>query len=629
MLSVAAGKSERSGRLLMDCQRWALLTIGASVWLALPRSDPKHSGFMGPDAMGKRIVTIRGSKIVLLLALFSVNAAAQAAPAAATTEAQPSESTQPFPAEERPAPGQVLIEGRGPILTVYETVGGRTPEQRASAIEERIIAVAKDGGAAVASVETHEGWTEILMGGRVIMAVTDTDARMAGVPREQLVAQYGKTLEEVIRDYREEHSWRMLLRGVLKTILVSLVLVAVLWLLRRLRFALRDQIERQIRASAQVQPKSAWRIIGSYTASIALGLGAGVRWLVILGLLETYLTVVLSYFSSTRELSLTVTNWVFSQLGSLTRAAVNYLPDLLVVSVIALLTYYAFRLLRLIFGEISTGNLKIRGFYPDWAEPTEKLLRILVLILALTVAFPYLPGAKSPAFRGVSIFFGVLLSLGSSSAVANAIAGVILTYMRSFLTGDWVRIGDTTGEVIEKTLLVTRVLTPKSEIITIPNATVMSGAVTNYSVEAKKSGVIFHTAVSIGYNAPWRTVHQLLTSAALATPHVLEDPAPFVLQNALNDFYVSYELNAFTSAPREMLNIYSDLHRNIQDKFNEAGVEICSPHFASLRDGNVIAVPEQYIGPDYKAPGFRMAANDRDPKNSSPLKRTEKVREIG
>ena len=178
--------------------------------------------------------------------------------------------------------------------------------------------------------------------------------------------------------------------------------------------------------------------------------------------------------------------------------------------------------------------------------------------------------------------------------------------MRSFLVGDWVQIGDTTGEVTEKTLLVTRVLTPKAEVITIPNATVMSGSVKNYSVEAKKTGVIFHTTATIGYDAPWRTVHQLLINAALSTEHVLREPAPFVLQTRLDDFYVAYELNAYTDAPREMLNIFSNLHQNIQDKFNEAGVEICSPHFSSLRDGNTIAIPEQYIRPDYKAPGFRL-----------------------
>ena len=220
------------------------------------------------------------------------------------------------------------------------------------------------------------------------------------------------------------------------------------------------------------------------------------------------------------------------------------------------------------------------------------------------------------------------MSIGSSSAVANAIAGVILTYMRSFLLGDWVQIGDTTGEVIEKNLLVTRVLTPKAEIITIPNATVMSGAVKNYSVEAKKSGVIFHTTVTIGYDTPWRTVHELLKSAALATQHVLEHPAPFVLQEGLEDSYVSYELNAYTDAPREMLTIYSDLHQNIQDKFNEAGVEICSPRFSSLRDGNVMTIPKQYVAPDYKAPGFRVTTGDMDPRYGSQAEGTEKVREI-
>jgi small-conductance mechanosensitive channel len=236
-------------------------------------------------------------------------------------------------------------------------------------------------------------------------------------------------------------------------------------------------------------------------------------------------------------------------------------------------------------------------------------------VLALIVAFPYLPGAKSPAFRGISIFVGVLLSLGSSSAIANAIAGVILTYMRSFLIGDWIQIGDTMGEVVEQNLLVTRLLTPKAEIITIPNSAVMSGSVKNYSTEAKKGGVIFHTTVSIGFDAPWRTVHQLLISAALATEHVLTQPPPFVLQRSLDDFYVTYELNSYTDTPREVLNIFSDLHRNIQDKFNEAGVEICSPHFSALRDANTIAIPQPYIKPDYNAPGFRL--NLTESKNRS------------
>jgi small-conductance mechanosensitive channel len=235
-----------------------------------------------------------------------------------------------------------------------------------------------------------------------------------------------------------------------------------------------------------------------------------------------------------------------------------------------------------------------------------------VFALVLVIIFPYLPGAKSPAFQGISIFAGILLSIGSSSAVANVIAGAILTYMRALSVGDWVKIGDVVGEVEEKSLLVTRILTQKQETITIPNATVMNGSVMNFTREAKITGVIFHTTVTIGYDAPWRKVHELLLKAALDTKDVLHEPAPFVLQNALNDFYVAYELNAYTGVPRNMQFIYSDLHQNIQDRFNAAGVEICSPHFSALRDGNTVAMPPNYTSQDHASRAFRVDVETRD-----------------
>jgi small-conductance mechanosensitive channel len=531
---------------------------------------------------------------------------------------QPQATTQPpaknqsagdqnTPEAEVTRPGEVIIEGV-PVLTVYEPVATLTPETRAQGIKKRITDLAKDSSIPPESIrlQPRDSWTEILADNMLIMAVTDADAKAAGKQRPLLALVYAENIRQAVRNYRQEHSWRMILRGILKTALATLVLLIALWLVRRLKIALRDRIERRIQISASLGKKSAWHVSVAYLGPIMLGLGALLRWLLILGLLEAYLTVTLRFFSSTREISLTVTKWVFSQVELLAKSAVDYLPNLLVVAVIAVVTNYVVRLIRLIFHQVRKGDLKIRGFYPDWAEPTDKLVRMLVLVLALIVAFPYLPGAKSPAFQGITIFVGVLLSLGSSSAVANAIAGVILTYMRSFLVGDWVQIGDTMGEVVERTLLVTRVITPKAEVITIPNSTVMNGAVKNYSTEAKKTGVIFYTKVTIGYDAPWRTVHQLLISAALATEHVLQQPAPFVLQRGLDDFYVTYELNAYTDTPPKVLNIYSELHQNIQDRFNEAGIEICSPHFSSLRDGNTIAIPEHYVKPDYKAPGFRM-----------------------
>ncbi|QNI31127.1 mechanosensitive ion channel [Alloacidobacterium dinghuense] len=516
-------------------------------------------------------------------------------------------SEQDIIEEEVAKTGEVVIDGR-PVLTVYERIAHLTPEARAQGIEARIITLARETSIPPESVliQPRDVWTEISADNVVIMAVTDADARAAGKSRQILALEDAASIRQTIQTYRQEHSWRMILRAIFKTALAVLFLVLSLWLVRRCRWFLRVRIEEHIRRSAKVLEKSGWHLSFAYIGPTMLAIGTFLRWLLILGLCEATLTIVLGFFSSTREISLTVTRWVFSQLEMLGRSVVDYLPKLLVVAVIAIITNYALRLVRLIFRQIRRGELKIPGFYPDWAEPTEKLIRLLLLVLALIVAFPYLPGARSPAFRGISIFVGVLLSLGSSSAVASAIAGVILTYMRSFLVGDWVQIGDTMGEVIEKTLLVTRLLTPKAEVITIPNSAVMNGSVKNYSTEAKRAGVIFYTAVSIGFDAPWRTVHQLLVGAALATEHVLRQPAPFVLQRSLDDFYVTYELNAYTDTPREVLNIYSDLHRNIQDKFNDAGVEICSPHFSSLRDGNTIAIPEQYIKPDYKQTGFRV-----------------------
>ena len=252
------------------------------------------------------------------------------------------------------------------------------------------------------------------------------------------------------------------------------------------------------------------------------------------------------------------------------------------------------------------------GFYQDWAMPTYKIARFLVIAFALVMAFPYLPGSDSPAFKGVSIFLGVLFSLGSSSAVANVVAGVILNYTRAFSIGDRVRIGDVEGDITYKTLLVTHIRTIKNVEITLPNSTVLSGAILNFSTAAKDSALILHTSVTIGYDAPWRRIHELLISAASATQHILKDPQPFVLQTALNDFYVSYQINAYTDHPSKMALIYSDLHQNIQDKFNEGGVEIMSPHYSQLRDGNTVTIPETYRPTDYTAPGMRIVKVDKN-----------------
>ncbi len=252
------------------------------------------------------------------------------------------------------------------------------------------------------------------------------------------------------------------------------------------------------------------------------------------------------------------------------------------------------------------GKIRLPNFHRDWADPTYKIVRSLIIVFTVIVVFPYLPGSQSEAFKGVSLFLGVLFSLGSTSVVANVVAGIILTYMYAFKLGDRVKIGDTTGDVIEKTLLVTRIKTIKNIIITIPNALVMGSHIINYSTSAAREGLILHTTVTLGYDVPWRKVHETLIAAALSVEKIKKEPAPFVFQTSLDDFYVSYELNCYTDKPELMGGIYSELHQNIQDRCNEAGIEILSPHYAAARDGNASTIPSEYLPATYEAPPFAV-----------------------
>jgi small-conductance mechanosensitive channel len=274
-------------------------------------------------------------------------------------------------------------------------------------------------------------------------------------------------------------------------------------------------------------------------------------------------------------------HWILVPLQEIGAAVIGYVPNVFYIAVIVGVTYYALRFIRLFFDGLEHGTLVFPGFYREWALPTFKIVRFLVLAFALIVVFPYLPGSGSDAFKGVSVFLGVLLSLGSAGAIGNMVAGVVITYMRPFELGDRVKIADTVGDVIERTLLVTRVRTPKHVEVSVPNAMVLSSHIINYSAAAKEGGVILHTSVTIGYDTPWRQVHELLLAAAERTENLLAEPKPFVHQTALGDFAVAYELNAYTEHPNRMAAIYSDLHRNIQDAFQEAGVQIMSPAYES------------------------------------------------
>ncbi len=555
-------------------------------------------------------------RIIAICGLVGILCPSALAQGASEHDADSSPGNQSIASENTGVP--VEIDGR-PILIVYAQIAGVTPEERAEAIQRRIITLCRRRDITPEAIRAEERgtWIEILAGDERIMGITQADAAAAERGRAELAAEYTEIIRLVVRQYRVDHTWSRFLWAVLYSVLATVGVAGVVFLLFWIRHRIRSRLERWLGSSEteiSARPTRLW--LRRYLGQPLVVVGHVGFWILVLALIQGYGTLVLSFFPSTRYTSTQITNWLFYELAAFAKMLIGYIPNLILVLIICLLTSYLLKVNHYIFDEVRDGRLAVRGFYPDWAEPTAKLVRILIVAAAAIVVFPYLPGSSSPAFKGISVFLGVLLSLGSTSAVAHGVAGTILTYMRAFQVGDFVRIGNDMGEVVEKTLLVTRICTQKKEVVTIPNGTVLGGVVVNYSAEARQKGVIFHTTVTIGYNAPWRKVHELLLAAALATDDVLHDPPPFVLQTALNDFYVAYELNAYTAKPADMLHTYSVLHQNIQDRFNEAGVEINSPHYTSLRDGNQTTIPENYLPRDYKTPIFEI----REVNSSQPVR---------
>jgi small-conductance mechanosensitive channel len=550
---------------------------------------------------------------VLLVAL--VVAVLQPAPAASQPGPQDA-ARQLTPAPEDPEatgdPAAPVLVGGEPVIWITVGAGPYTTQFRADRISQRVRDVVRDRRILDPSVTVSEvdGSSELRVGQRLLMVVTQRDASNLGAARAAVAAEYARQLETAIRAERLRYAPATLIRSGLYGLIATVAFAGVLWLVLRLTRSLRTRI-------------LGWQARRLGAIAAADGVGHAVdrtirafRFVLVLLAIDLYLTYLLGLFPWTRVVSLTLLDYVVTPIRVAGLALVGYLPKLLFVLVIGGVIYVAIRLVGLLFNHIRQGHIVLANFPAEWADPTNKIVRMLLIAFGLVVAFPYLPASDSPAFAGVSVFIGVLVSLSSGSALSNMIAGVVLTYTGAFRLGDRVKLGDAFGDIIETSLLVTRIRTIKNEDITIPNTIAMTSSMINYSSEAHTRGLILHTSVTIGYDAPWRKVHELLIGAALATPGVLQEPRPFVWQTALNDFYVTYEINAYTNAPRDMIDIYAALHARIQDAFYAAGVEIMSPHYTAIRDGNTVAIPEPLRSPDYRAPAFRV--EDASPRKHSP-----------
>jgi len=506
------------------------------------------------------------------------------------------------------------------LFNIYVRQGSFTAQDRAAAISSRVKALGELYNFNKDSVllSRAELSTDVIYQNTLLISVSDQDAMWQNTSREKLAEKFRSVISRAVDKYQKETSWQTLLKeGLLAFLVIGLVVLIIYGVNRLFSLLHRKLASLQGTYIKGFKFKSYEVFNAGQQLAVISGLLTLIKWVVILLVLYLAMPVLFGIFPFTRDLSERLLDYILNPLRRILLAVWNYVPNLITIIVLVVVFRYVIRLLRYLRTEIERGQLHIPGFYADWANPTYQIVRVLVLAFMLIVIFPYLPGSDSPIFKGVSVFMGVLFTFGSAGALSNVVAGLVMTYMRAFKVGDRVKIGEVTGDVIEKTVLVTRIKTIKNELISIPNSNVMSSHTTNYSSEAPTNGLIINTTVTIGYDVPWRQVHRLLILAANQTVHIENEPAPFVLQTGLEDYYVSYNINAYTKEPNKQALIYSSLHANIQDCFNKEGVEIMSPHYRAVRDGNTTTIPAEYLPDDYEAPVFRLPnRNDlgRDPK---------------
>ena len=483
-------------------------------------------------------------------------------------------------------PGVPVVVEEDTLFRLYAPRGGHSAADRAETTGEIITKIGRDGRLRRDSVYLldNDTYIDIMYGDKVIMSVTEQDALWHATEMHTLAETYMPIIADKIELLKEENSfWKIVKRCALFIIVIciqSLLVRLINYLFRRLR---RQVIRLKVSRLKPWVVRDYELLDTRHLCRILLVICNFLRYVVLLLLFIFTVPILFSIFPQTEKLALEIFHYIVDPVKMMLKAVVEYIPNLFIIAIIWYCIRYIVKGLRYISHEIAAEKLKISGFYPDWAEPTFNIIRFLLYAFMIAMIYPYLPGSESGVFQGISVFVGLIVSLGSSSVISNFIAGFVITYMRPFKTGDFIKVNDTVGNVVEKSPFVTRIRTIKNEMVTIPNSFITTSDTVNYSASARQHGLIIHTVLTMGYDVPWRRVHQLLIDAALATEGVLEHPAPFVLELELNDNYMCYQINAYIKDADEMPVIMSGLLENIQDYFNEAGIELFAPHHFTTR----------------------------------------------
>lgn len=493
----------------------------------------------------------------------------------------------------------VVVEG-DTLFYIFAKRGGHTPQQRAEMNATAITELGKRFNLQPDSLylESSDIVTDLMYGNKVLASFTDQDGLWEGCTRDQLAADKRQVVVHKLKEMKEEHGLWQLGKRILYFILVLvgqfLLFKGTTWLFRKLKVRIQKLKDTKLKP---ISIQDYELLDTQKQVNLLIFLSNLLRYAFML--LQLLLTVPLlfSIFPQTKNLAYQIFSYIWNPVKAIFSGVIEYIPNLFTIFVIWYAVKYLVRFVHYLATEVQSERLKLNGFYPDWAMPTYHIVRFLLYAFMIAMIYPYLPGSDSGVFQGISVFVGLIVSLGSSTVIGNIIAGLVITYMRPFKLGDRIKLNDTTGNVIEKTPLVTRIKTPKNELVTIPNAFIMSSHTVNYSASARTYGLIIHAEVSIGYDVPWRKVHALLLKAAKTTSGVIADPEPFVLETELQDWYPVYQINAYIKEADQLTQIYSNLYQSIQDVFTEADIEIMSPHYMAVRDGNETTIPKAGVKP--------------------------------
>ncbi|MFN7986675.1 MAG: mechanosensitive ion channel [Thermoanaerobaculia bacterium] len=508
-------------------------------------------------------------------------------------------------------PADVMV-GNRKVATLRGVLYQNPPQERARVANERIEAALQAGGPLDVSVRSEAPGRLFLIGGRGMFGLTPADLDEAsGETLDQAAAAAAARLQLAVREAREQRSLPDLLKALALSVAATLVLVLVLFLLERLR-----RWAAHLAADAAHARLGAMRIPGK-----ALLEKDRLYWVTtrvvllvtrVVDLLAAYLwiTYVLKRFAWSRPWGEQLGAWFLATAERLGIAAIGALPDLAVVGLIYLATRWLLRFVGMLFTAIEEGRIEVSETLRETTQPTRRIVTVVFWIFALIMAYPYLPGSGSEAFKGVGVMVGLMVSIGSSALIGQLASGFMIMYSRTLKVGDFVKAGDIEGTVSQLGLFATRIQTLKKETVTIPNA-VLAGQITkNYSQATDPNGIVLGTSITIGYDTPWRQVEGLLLLAAERTPGLKKEPAPWVLQRSLTDFYVEYEICGYLEDALSRVPTLTALHSNILDVFNEYGVQITSPNYEADPEMPKIVPREQW----YAAPSRRPPKGEVGPK---------------